>query len=73
MVVSVRILAAPQPRLFEAHRDFTRFDESTGVDLTNPWLAWAIYLAYPRGEACGWRRGVRFAVRRGLTIVLSGH
>ncbi len=62
-----------QPRLFEAHRDFTRFDESTGVDLTNPWLTWAIYLAYQRGEARGWRRGVRFAVRRGLTIVLSGH
>ncbi|MGH3805322.1 MAG: integrase, partial [Pseudonocardiaceae bacterium] len=62
-----------QPRLFEAHRDFTRFDESTGVDLTNPWLTWAIYLAYQRGEARGWRRGVRCAVRRGLTIVLSGH
>jgi hypothetical protein len=62
-----------QPRLFEAHRDFTRFDESTDVDLTNPWLTWAIYLAYQRGEARGWRRGVRFAVRRGLTIVLSGH
>jgi hypothetical protein len=62
-----------QPRLFETHRDFTRFDESTGVDLTNPWLTWAIYLAYQRGEARGWRRGVRFAVRRGLTIVLSHH
>jgi hypothetical protein len=62
-----------QPRLFEVHRDFTRFDESTGVDLTNPWLTWAIYLAYERGEARGWRRGVRFAVRRGLTIVLSQH
>jgi hypothetical protein len=62
-----------QPRLFEAHRDFTRFDESTDVDPTNPWLTWAIYLAYQRGEARGWRRGVRFAVRRGLTIVLSGH
>lgn len=62
-----------QPRLFEASRDFTRFDESTDADLTNPWLSWAIYLAYQRGEARGWRRGVRFAVRRGLTIVLSAH
>ncbi|HEY6423468.1 MAG TPA: integrase [Pseudonocardiaceae bacterium] len=62
-----------QERLFEVSRDFTRFDERTGSDLTNPWLSWALYLAYQRGEARGWRRGVRFAVRRGLTIVLSGH
>jgi integrase len=62
-----------QLRLFEVARDFTRFDESTGADLTNPWLTWAIYLAYQRGEARGWRRGVRITVRRGLTIVLSQH
>ncbi len=62
-----------QLRLFEAHRDFTRFDEPTSVDLTNPWLRWAIYLAYQRGEARGWSRGVRLGVRRGLTIVLSAH
>jgi site-specific recombinase XerD len=59
--------------LFEVRRDFTRFDESTGVDPTNPWLEWAIYLAHRRGEARGWSRYVRDAVRRGLTIVLSGH
>ena len=62
-----------QLALFEVRRDFTRFDESTDVDLTNPWLAWAMWLAYRRGEARGWSRHVRFAVRRGLTIVLSGH
>jgi hypothetical protein len=62
-----------QLRLLEARRDFTRFDESASTDLTNPWLTWAIYLAFRRGEARGWRRGIRFAVRRGLTIVLSGH
>ena len=62
-----------QPKLFELRRDFTRFDESTQVDLTNPWLTWAISLAYRRGEVRGWRRGIRFAVRRGLTIVLSRH
>jgi hypothetical protein len=61
-----------QPRLFEAHRDVPRGDESTDVDLTNPWLTGAISLAYPRGEARGWRCGVRVAVRRGLTLVLSG-
>ena len=62
-----------QARLFEARRDFTRFDESTGADLGNPWLAWGLYLAWRRGEARGWRRGVRFGVRRALIIVLSRH
>ncbi|MBF8194507.1 hypothetical protein ITP53_54410 [Nonomuraea sp. K274] len=62
-----------QPKLFETARDFSRFDESADIDLTNPWLSWAIYLAYQRGEARGWRRGVRFAVRRGLIITLSRH
>ena len=52
-------------------RDFTRFDENTGADLANPWLAWALYLAWCRGEARGWRRGRRFAVRRALIILLS--
>jgi integrase len=62
-----------QPRLFEAWRDFTRFDEDAAVDLGNPWLAWGLYLAWQRGEARGWRRGLRFAVRRALIIVLSRH
>ena len=62
-----------QPRLFEAWRDFTRFDEETDADLGNPWLAWGLYLAWQRGEARGWRRGLRFAVRRALIIVLSRH
>ncbi len=62
-----------QPRLFEAWRDFTRFDEDADADLGNPWLAWGLYLAWQRGEAQGWRRGLRFAVRRALIIVLSRH
>ena len=62
-----------QPRLFEAWRDFTRFDEDADADLGNPWLAWGLYLAWQRGEARGWRRGLRFAVRRALIIVLSRH
>jgi integrase len=32
-----------------------------------------LYLAWQRGEARGWRRGLRFAVRRTLIIVLSRH
>jgi integrase len=62
-----------QPWLFEAWRDFTRFGEETGADPGNPWLAWGLYLAWQRGEARGWRRGLRFAVRRALIIVLSRH
>ena len=62
-----------QARLFEARRDFTRFDEDAAADLGSPWVAWGLYLAWRRGEARGWRRGLRFAVRRALIIVLSGH
>ena len=62
-----------QARLFEAWRDFTRFDEDADADPGNPWLAWGLYLAWQRGESRGWRRGLRFAVRRALIIVLSRH
>jgi hypothetical protein len=62
-----------QPGLFEASRDLTRFDEDNAADLRNPWLLWAIYLAHQRGEARGWKLGVRLGVRRGLIITLSGH
>ncbi len=62
-----------QPRLFEAWRDFTRFDEDEDADLGDPWVAWGLYLAWQRGEARGWRRGLRLAVRRALIIVLSRH
>jgi integrase len=62
-----------QPRLFEARRDFTRFDEDSDADLGNPWLAWGLYLAWQRGEARGWQRGLRLNVRRALIIVLSRH
>jgi integrase len=62
-----------QPRLFDAWRDFTLFSEGTDTDLGNPWLAWGLYLAWQRGEARGWRRGLRFSVRRALVILLSRH
>jgi integrase len=62
-----------QPRLFETGKDFTRFDEGNDAALQNPWLIWAIYLAHRRGEARGWKRGIRLGVRRALIIVLSGH
>jgi site-specific recombinase XerD len=62
-----------QFRMFDARPDHTRFNEAKHADPGNPWLVWAVYLASRLGEARGWRRGICFAVRRGLTIVLSGH
>ena len=62
-----------QLALFEADRDFTLVAEGRHVEVANPWLAWARYLAYRRGEARGWRRGVRFAVQRALVLLLSQH
>lgn len=62
-----------QPGLFDTARDFTRFNDSTDADPGNPWLVWAIYRAYLRSEARGWRPHTLYLVRRGLTIVLSSH
>ncbi|MFG2007303.1 hypothetical protein ACGFNU_49955 [Spirillospora sp. NPDC048911] len=62
-----------QPKLFEASRDFTRFNERTDADPDNPWLAWGVHLAHQIGETYGWRRGTRLGVHRGLIIMLSSH
>ncbi|WP_435647978.1 hypothetical protein [Kitasatospora purpeofusca] len=62
-----------QPALFEARRDFTRFDRREHARLDNPWLAWARHTAHRLGEAHGWPRGVCLGVDRALVIVLSGH
>ncbi|MFE4518278.1 hypothetical protein ACFRMQ_29335 [Kitasatospora sp. NPDC056783] len=62
-----------QPTLFEARRDFTRFDRREHARLDNPWLAWARHVAHSLGEAHGWPRGVCLGVDRALVIVLSGH
>ncbi|KAB1141426.1 hypothetical protein F7R91_32920 [Streptomyces luteolifulvus] len=62
-----------QPPLFEARRDFTRFNRQEHARLDNPWLAWARHTAHRLGEAHGWPRRVRLDVGRALVIVLSGH
>ncbi|MEU5703716.1 hypothetical protein ACFFS2_35800 [Streptomyces aurantiacus] len=41
--------------------------------MASPWLAWAKYLAPRLAEARGWGRNIRFAVNRGLAVVLTGH
>ena len=51
-----------QPRLFDARRDYTRFDEAPPRRPQQPLAGRARYLARPRGEARGWQRGRR--VRR---------
>lgn len=48
------------------HRDETSL-------ATSPWLAWAKHLAHQLAEARGWGHGIRFAVNRGLAIVLTGY
>ncbi|MET8682082.1 hypothetical protein ABZW18_32035 [Streptomyces sp. NPDC004647] len=57
------------PLFEQIPRDYSRLDP-TAVDLTSPWLAWAKYLAYQLAEVRGWGRKIRFAVNRGLALVL---
>ncbi|MFD9426886.1 MULTISPECIES: hypothetical protein [unclassified Streptomyces] len=62
-----------QPPLFEQiPRDYSRL-ALADADLASLWLAWAKYLAYRIAEARGWGRNIRFAVNRGLALVLTGY
>ncbi|WP_328964978.1 helix-turn-helix domain-containing protein [Streptomyces virginiae] len=62
-----------QPPLFEQiPRHFDRLNTSD-ADLAGPWQAWAKCLAHRFAEARGRGRNIRFAVNRGLAIVLTGH
>jgi len=58
--------------LDDARRDLTRANEEAHAGAGNPWLAWAHYLAYRRGEARGWRPKVHAEVRRAPVLVLAG-
>ncbi|QKV90469.1 hypothetical protein HUT19_00595 [Streptomyces sp. NA02950] len=60
------------PLFEQVPRDYCRLDPAA-ADLTNPWLAWAKYLAQRLAETRGWGWGIRFAVNRGLAIVLTGY
>ncbi|WP_328965564.1 hypothetical protein [Streptomyces virginiae] len=60
------------PLFEQIPRDYSRLDP-TAVDLTSPWLAWAKHLAHQIAEARGWGRNIRFAVNRGLALVLTEH
>lgn len=60
------------PLFEQVPRDYGRLDPAA-ADLASPWLAWAKHLAHQLAEARGWGRGIRFAVNRGLAIVLTGY
>ncbi|MFV5999025.1 hypothetical protein ACNPQM_43780 [Streptomyces sp. NPDC056231] len=60
------------PLFEQIPRDYSRLALADS-DLASPWLAWAKYLAHRLAEARGWGRGIRFAVNRGLAIVLTGY
>ena len=62
-----------QLRLFDARKDYARFDRRRHADFANPWLARARAAAQAIGEARGWSRWVASDVDRGLVILLSGH
>jgi hypothetical protein len=62
-----------QLKLFDARKDYTRFDRSRHADLASPWLARARSTAQAIGEARGWTRWVAQDVDRGLVILLSEH
>jgi integrase len=65
-----------QDALFEvAERDYhcRRFDLRQGPPPDNPWLAWALYLAYRVAEARGWKPTARRAMQRTLVRLLAGH
>ncbi|MFB7189400.1 hypothetical protein ACFCZT_29690 [Streptomyces sp. NPDC056230] len=60
------------PLFGQVPRDYGRLDPAH-VDLGSPWLTWAKYLAHRLAEARGWGRNIRFAVNRGLALVLTGY
>jgi hypothetical protein len=56
-------------------RDYSRvrFDLRRGGAPGNPWLAWALHLAYVTAEARGWQPVTRRAMQRVLVTLLAGH
>ncbi|MFE3645670.1 hypothetical protein [Streptomyces sp. NPDC059169] len=60
------------PLFAQIPRDYSQL-ALADADLSSPWLAWAKYLAHRLAETRGWGRNIRFAVNRGLALVLTGH
>lgn len=64
-----------QPSLFDpGPRDYRRrVDLRTRPTLDNPWLAWALHLAYSFAESRGFTDVVREALNRALIMLLADH
>jgi integrase len=60
------------PLFAQIPRDYSRL-ALVDADLASPWLAWAKYLSHRLAETRGWGRNIRFAVNRGLALVLTGY
>jgi len=57
------------PRQFR----YGRVDLRRGPPGDNPWLAWALHLAYTMAEACGFDAVIRRALNRTLVMLLADH
>lgn len=64
---------AEQLRLFEARRDYCRFEKSRHADYTNLTLIAGRVVAERLAELRGWTIDVCRLTDRGLVVVLSGH
>ncbi|WP_328825979.1 hypothetical protein OHT77_01060 [Streptomyces sp. NBC_00252] len=60
------------PLFTQIPRDYSRL-ALADADLASPWMTWAKYLAHRLAETRGWGRNIRFAVNRGLALVLTGY
>jgi hypothetical protein len=63
------LFAAPPARDYSQ----VRFDLRRGAAPGNPWLVWALHLAYVTAEARGWQPVTRRAMQRVLVTLLAGH
>ncbi|WP_198145492.1 site-specific integrase [Frankia sp. EAN1pec] len=55
------------------HYRYGRYDLRRGPAPDNPWLAWALYIAYDLAEKRGWGSFVRGGMQRTLVMLLAGH
>jgi hypothetical protein len=65
-----------QPPLFDAGPctyQYGRIDLRGGAPPENPWLAWALHLAYTTAETCGWAPDVRRRMQRVLVMLLADY
>ncbi|GGV56267.1 hypothetical protein [Streptomyces spectabilis] len=60
------------PLFEQIPRDYSQL-ALADADLANLWLIWTKYLAHRLAEARGWGRNIRFAVNRGLALVLTNY